>query len=96
MKKCSRILYLIGLNPPAGRMEEIKMLTVYDLTIDQLNELKESYLDQHLQETEGRAASYGELADASEIVPDWLIFDAYAGTLFSPDDFSCGEEVTPA
>lgn len=72
------------------------MLTVYDLTIDQLNELKESYLDQHLQETEGRAASYGELANASEIVPDWLIFDAYAGTLFSPDDFFCGEEVTPA
>ena len=85
-----------GLDPPAGRMEETEMLTVYDLTRDQINELKASYLDQHLQETEGRSASYGELADAGEIVPDWLIFDAYAATLFSPDDFFCGEEVTPA
>lgn len=25
MKKCSRSLYLIGLDPPAGRMEEITM-----------------------------------------------------------------------
>lgn len=72
------------------------MLTVYDLTEDQRNELKANYLDQHLRETEDRPASYGELADASGIVPDWLIFDAYAGTLFSPDDFFCGEEATPA
>ena len=72
------------------------MLTVYDLTRDQINELKASYLDQHIQETCDECASYGDLADASEIVPDWLIFDAYADTLFSPDDFFCGEEVSPA
>ena len=72
------------------------MLTVYDLTRNQLDELKAIYLDQHLQETCDECASYGEITSTSEIVPDWLIFDTYAGTLFSPDDFFCGEEVTPA
>ena len=71
------------------------MLTVYDLTRNQLDELKAIYLDQHLQETCDECASYGEITSASEIVPDWLIFDTYAGTLFSPGDFFCGEEVTP-
>ena len=63
------------------------MLTVYDLTAEQMHQLKEMYLDEHLQEVEGRSASYGELASAADIVDDWLIFDAYAGTVFSPDDF---------
>ena len=63
------------------------MLTVYDLTRDQINQLKEIYLDQHLQETCDRCASYGELVSAADIVDDWLILDAYAGTVFSPDDF---------
>ncbi len=30
MKKCSRSLYLIGLDSPAGRMEEIKMLNMHN------------------------------------------------------------------
>ena len=64
-----------------------KMLTVYDLTREQINQLKEAYLDQHLQETCDECASYGEIANAGEIVDDWLIYDAYADTLFSPDDF---------
>ena len=64
-----------------------EMLTVYDLTRDQINQLKEIYLDQHLQETCDECASYGDLANAADIVDDWLIFDAYADTVFSPDDF---------
>ena len=63
------------------------MLTVYDLTADQMHQLKEMYLDEHLQEVERRSASYGELANADKIVGDWLIYDAYSGITFSPDDF---------
>ena len=63
------------------------MLTVYDLTREQINQLKEAYLDQHLQETCDECASYGELENAAEIVDDLLIYDAYADTLFSPNDF---------
>ena len=62
-------------------------MTTYDLYREQMTVLKGSYLDQHLIETEGRSASYGELADADEIVPDEVIHEAYAGTYFSPDDF---------
>lgn len=62
-------------------------MTTYDLDRDQMTVLKGSYLDQHLIETEGRSASYGELADADEIVPDEVIHEAYAGMYFSQDDF---------
>lgn len=63
---------------------------------NEITRLKELTLDRHLQETCDECAGYGELVDAIEIVPDWLIFDAYASVLFSPDDFFCGKEVTPA
>ena len=63
------------------------MLTVYDLSKEQINQLKQVYLEQHLEETCEDDISYGELANAEEIVDDWLIYDAYADTLFSPDDF---------
>ena len=54
------------------------MLTVHDLTREQINQLKGIYLDQHLQETCDECASYGEIANAEKIVDDWLIYDAYA------------------
>lgn len=63
------------------------MLTVYELTRDQIKDLKAAYLDQLSQERESRGASYGELADADEIITDDEIFSEYAGTAFSPDDF---------
>ena len=64
-------------------------LTVSELTNEQMLELKQNYLCQHLLEVEDRTPSYGELADADEIVSDHLIYDAYGGTLFVPDDFFC-------
>ena len=73
------------------------VLTVYDLNPDQMLELKQAYLTQMFDETEERSPSWDELARADEIVDDSLIFDAYAGTLFSNDDFVCSagmEEVT--
>ncbi len=65
------------------------VLTVYDLNLDQMLELKQTYLMQMFDETEGRSPSWDELARADEIVDDSLIFDAYAGTVFSNDDFVC-------
>lgn len=64
--------------------------TVSDLSTDQMIELKQNYLFQHLEEVEGRAPSWMELAEASETVPDWIIFDTYAGYSFEDDDFSAG------
>lgn len=63
------------------------LLKVLYLVREQINQLKGIYLDQHLQETCDECASYGEIANAEKIVDDWLIYDAYADTLFSPDDF---------
>lgn len=65
------------------------ILTVYDLNSEQMLELKQAYLTQMLDETEGRSPSWDELACADEIVDNWLIFDTYANTVFSNDDFVC-------
>lgn len=65
---------------------------VRDLSRAQLIELKERYLTNALLELENRTPSYGELADADNIVDDQIIFDAYAGTMFSADDFFCTVE----
>ena len=73
------------------------VLTVYDLNLEQILELKQVYLTQMFEETEEESPSWDELARADEIVDDNLIFDAYAGTVFSNDDFVCSagmEEVT--
>ena len=65
------------------------MKTVYDLTPEEMEELKARYLDNHLLEMEDRSASYGELANAAETVPDRIIFDTYGLYVFSDDDFFC-------
>lgn len=64
-------------------------MTVYDLNPDQLTELKEAWLDGYLLEVEDRCASYEELANAGEIVPDEIVFRYYEGYTFSEDDFCC-------
>ena len=66
--------------------------TVYDLSPDELNELKQNYLTNSLLETEDKTPSYGELANAAESVPDWIIFDNYAGIGFVDDDFFCNQK----
>lgn len=62
-------------------------LTVSDLTADQMLELKQTYLCQHFEECEDREPSWGELASADSIVPDWLTLDTYGATAFTEDDF---------
>lgn len=63
-------------------------MTVRQLNRDQLTELKERMVSDEIYETEGRSASYGELADA-ESIPDEKVFEKYEGTEFVPDDFFC-------
>ena len=63
-------------------------MTVRELNRDQLTELKQRMVDDEINETEGRSASYGELADA-ESIPDEKVFEHYAGTEFVEDDFFC-------
>ena len=64
-------------------------MTVRELSKDQLGELKQHYLDDRIQEKEGRAPYMSELADADELVPDEEAFAAYEGDEFSGDDFLC-------
>ena len=63
-------------------------MTVKELSRDQMTELKQHYLTQHLLECEDREPTWGELAAADDIVADWLIFDAYGGISFVENDFS--------
>ena len=64
-------------------------MTLVDLTNEQRLELKQDIVrdrNEHI----GEGTSYGELANADELVDDEVLEEAYAGTEFSPDDFSCG------
>lgn len=61
-----------------------------DLTKDQRTEVKQRLLCERLEKDENRTPSYGELADVDEAVSDKEAEEAYAGTEFVPDDFSCG------
>ena len=57
-------------------------MTVKELNRDQMVQLKQDYL----VETRGDV-SYGELADADNLVTDAQMFDYYGGIDFVPDDF---------
>lgn len=61
-------------------------MTIYELSRDQLTELKERMIDDEIYEKEGRGTSYSELANA-ESVPDEKVFEKYEGVEFSNDDF---------
>ena len=63
-------------------------MTVRQLSRDQLTELKQQMVSDETYNTEGRTASYGELAEA-ESVPDEKVFEHYAGIGFVEDDFFC-------
>lgn len=61
-----------------------------DLTNDQRTEVKQRFLCERLVKNENRTPSYGELADVDKTVSDKEVEEAYVGTEFSQDDFSCG------
>ena len=65
------------------------MKTVYELSREQLAELKQNYLVQMAEETGDEELTTCDLAEADSIVSDAAIFEAYDGTIFTDDDFIC-------
>ena len=62
-------------------------MKVQELNKEQLQQLKVRYLDDLLQEEEGRNISYGEIANIDEIVSDKVMFDLYGHITFVEEDF---------
>lgn len=69
-------------------------MTFDELNEDQRLELKQRILTER-NEQKGEGTSYGELADADDLVSDEDLKDWYGGTEFSPDDFMCSTSLTP-
>ena len=59
-------------------------MSVYELSKNQLIELKQNYLCEVQKNV-----SYGELCDADNIVSDEEVFHVYSCTDFSSEDFMC-------
>ena len=66
-------------------------MTVYELNPDQLTELKQSYYAQLVD----RDLSYDELANIDFYVTDYDVRKAFAGTVFTNDDFFCSAGQEP-
>lgn len=65
------------------------MKTVYDLSHEQLDELKQQYVCQLYEDGDVlESPSYDELADSQQI-PDEVIFEHYDGISLTNDDFFC-------
>ena len=63
-------------------------MNVHELNADQMLELKQDYLCEK-NDRAGIGTSYGELADADELVSDEEIVAEYSGYDFGNDDFFC-------
>ena len=65
------------------------MMTVTELNRGQLVQLKQMYLEEYLNNwaDECESVSYNDIANANEIISDETIFEVYAGTFFTKDDF---------
>ena len=63
-------------------------MSVQELSRDQLTCLKQAYLTEML-DAQGESPSWGELAEADDIISDESVFDEYEGVVFTPDDFFC-------
>ena len=61
-------------------------MTVQELSRDQLIKLKQCFLSESYN-VEGEQPSWEELSKADEIISDETIFNEYAETLFTIDDF---------
>ena len=80
-----------------GWMETYERVGVHDLCRECLVELKCAYLVEladegtfaEVLEADYDAPSYGDFADADEIVPDDVIFEHYKDYSFSIDNFFC-------
>lgn len=61
---------------------------VQDLTRDELDELKQNYVCE-VNEGAGTLTYWSDSAEAADTIPDEVLFEYYAGTNFSEDDFWC-------
>lgn len=66
-------------------MTPMNKMTVRELNKDQMNELKCRYYSEKTDED----LSYSEMLDIDTIVSDEEVFNEYADTYFSEDDFAC-------
>ena len=66
-------------------------MTVQELTRDQLIEIKGSMLIERM-DAEGDSPSWGEIADADNLISDEDVFEEYANTVFTEADFFCSCE----
>lgn len=62
-------------------------MSVDELTRDQMVQLKQQMLQEENNEN-GEGTSWGELAVADGLVSDERVREHYAGTDFSPEDFT--------
>lgn len=63
-------------------------MTVQELNCDQLIEIKQSMLIEWM-DAEGDWPSWGEIADADNLISDEDVFEEYAHTVFTEGDFFC-------
>ena len=63
-------------------------MKVFELTRDQLIELTQRMVFARLDKV-GRCPSYGEIADVDDNISDEAVYEEYADTIFSMDDFFC-------
>ncbi len=61
-------------------------MTLKDLSGNQRLQLKQDILTRRMDE-KGESPSYGELADADDLVSDKELEDEFGGTEFVPEDF---------
>lgn len=61
-------------------------MTIEELNHDQLSQVKVNYYTNDLGEPNG-PLSYGDLLDIDDIVSDDEVYEAYAGVVFTEDDF---------
>lgn len=61
-------------------------MTIKELTPEQLEQVKQRYYTEK-QAEKGEGVSYGELLQVDQLVTDAEILEAYAGVIFTPDDF---------
>lgn len=72
-------------------------MTVHDLSREEMIELKGNYMVELVNEGVFREVmnrdydepSWGDFADADEIIPDDLMFEHYGGIEFVEEDFWC-------
>lgn len=64
------------------------MRAVQYLTRGELDELKQNYVCE-VNEGAGTLTYWSDSAEAADTIPDEVLFEYYAGTNFSEDDFWC-------